>query len=226
MLEWLRLWLVCGTELRRLAPILPILVRPLTGGSEKIRHSTAGSIIFRFRPVENFWRFVNWLWSFVLILNVWVVLSWLVAAAPFLIPMLIGGDQRPVYLYIFYFLYLLPIVLPLTPVALAYDRTRFRAAARDLSKGMFAFIYYLLKWTIVLLLLMLATVLALQLILAVLSLTGLPFIGGGRVPWTDVAVFANVLIAITIFLVFVRPASWVVSALFSYRRDRKKQQIN
>jgi len=225
--EAMRLWLVLGTELRRLAPVLPIAMRPLTGGAEKIRHSTAGSIIFRFRPIENLWRFVTWLWSFALVLNFWVIVSWIVALLPFFIPRLFGDiDERPVYLYIFYFLYLLPIILPLTPVAMAYDRTKLRTAMRDLSKGLFAFLFYLFKWTIVLVLLMLGTVLVLQLLLSVLMLTNLPLTGGGKTPLLSVDLYVIfIVIGISIFLVIVRPAIWVVSAFTSFRRDRKNKRL-
>ena len=229
--EFMRLWLVAGSELRRLAPVIPIIVRPLVGGSEKIRHSTAGSIIFKFRPIENLWKFIGWLWSFVLVLNLWVIGSWLVVASPFLIVLLadwlIPGDgEKPGYLYVFYFLYLLPIVLPLTPITLAYDRTRFKTATRDLSKGMFAFFYYLVKWTVVLGLLMLATVFAIQFALLLVSLTNLPIIGNGPLARTNYAVFIYILVTITVFLVVVRPAVWMIAGMVSYKRSRKNEKIS
>jgi predicted acylesterase/phospholipase RssA len=238
MVEVMRLWLVVGSELRRLAPVLPILVRPLMGRSGKVHPSTAGSIIFQFRPVVGLWRLIRALWSFSFVLNLWLVLSVVAVTTPFLL-VLLGGvivheqSLAHEYLYVFLLLYLLPIVLPLTPFALAYDKTGFGTAFKDLSKGMFAFFYYLLKWLVVLVLLFVATLLVLGAAYWVVALIVRALIAVGIVtgdsPQRPVEFFSAwdvfiLFVVITVFLIVVRPLVWAVSAWISYRRSKKKKQ--
>lgn len=81
-LELMRGWLVVGAELRRLTPIVPIIVNPLVNKARDLQLSTAGSIIFKFRPVEIFWRSLKWTWSFMFWVSAWVSLSLLIAVIP------------------------------------------------------------------------------------------------------------------------------------------------
>ena len=121
IIEFLRLWLVAGSELRRLSPAFPILLRPLAVRSTYVSPSTAGSIIFKFRPIENFWNFLRYAWSFLFLLNFWLLLSWAFVAVPFILAGMATGPAADGYAYfwVFYVVYLLPIILPLTPVALS-----------------------------------------------------------------------------------------------------------
>lgn len=226
--EFMRFWLVIGTELRRLAPTIPVLMRPLYGSREKVQPSTAGSIIFKFRPVEGFWRFAEKLWSFLFLLSFWVAVSWFVASLPFMLVALFGfylgtEDGGTDYLFVFYLLYLLPIVLPLTPIAIAYDKTRFGTALTELSKGLFAFFFYLVKWTIVLCLLLLAGFLLGFIIYNLLPMGSgsLADLGAGK--FREQAL--ELLIASTAVLVVIRIFFAIIRVAWEYRQNTGKYKV-
>ncbi len=251
--EFMRLWLVCGTELDRLTPIVPIVMRPLVpekGGMRRdkvrkerpVRHYTAGSIMFKFRPVESFHRFVRNLWSFLFLLRLWVVLSWAAVLSPFLLAAYFGDDDLfTEYLVVFSIFYLLPFVLPLTPISLAYDRTRFRTALKDLNKGLFAFLYYLLKWTLVLLMLLAGLLLALLMLLAGLvslphlisplvsvsqGLPGLEGLINGTGVASDRVLQITFLVGMTILLVIWGRLARIFRAIISYFWGRRRQKVS
>lgn len=221
-IEFVRLWLVAGSELRRLAPLLPILIRPLVGGREHIHLSTAGSIIFKFRPIEAFWNFLTHAGSFVFLLNFWLVVSWAVVLLPFFFAGLANGsaDSRFAYFWIFYIFYLIPIILPLTPVALTYDKYKLAPALRDLSKGLFAFLYYLLKWTVVLLAIYSGLILV---IAAVFGLLGITLLAEMR---EDYAILVLWLLIVAVLLALVRPIITLLAANAAFRRARKKYGVS
>ena len=231
IIELMRFWLVLGTELRRLAPAVPILFRPLAGKSKAVRHSTAGSIIFRFRPVDVVWKFLNWFWSFSVLLSFWVAISWTAALLPFLAVMgLSDGDNSSWYVNIFYILYLLPIILPLTPVAVAYDRTKLRNAIRDLSKGMFVFLYYLLKWTVVLVLLLFVVFTLFGLVVGLFQQADSivpvdPVMSRTPLANDQFDEFRAVMFWVPIALIAIQVLSWLPFTVISYFRSKRREKL-
>lgn len=220
IIEFLRLWLVAGSELRRLSPAFPILLRPLAVRSTYVSPSTAGSIIFKFRPIENFWNFLRYAWSFLFLLNFWLLLSWAFVAVPFILAGMATGPaaDRYAYFWVFYVVYLLPIILPLTPVALAYDQSKLAPALRDLSKGLFAFVYYLLKWTVVLLAIYVVSVLA---VAAVYGSFRSTLLASGELRSGEPTLMYW-LIGIALVLVGARLVVIAVAATFSYQFTKRR----
>lgn len=216
-LEIMRGWLVIGAELRRLTPIVPILVSPLISRARDRQLSTAGSIIFKFRPAELFLRSIHWFWSFLFLVSFWVAFSVIVGLIPFMPAAIYDGfvgDDVPVYLYVFLIMYAFPIILPLTPLALAYDKTGWRAAVADFSKGIFAFLFYLAKWGLVLA----AILLGLLIIIQTLPITRMDLDLRGDDLEHDAII--RIALIITAIIVFVRPIVWFISASASYRTGR------
>jgi len=151
VIETMRVWLLIGARLRRLTPLLPIVGRPLLGKKSGVHPMSAGSIIFRFPVIEKILNRARLVWSFFLLVNFWVWLSWLFIGSFIWLTLYLNSDETEVHvlIYLFYLIYFVPLILPLTPVAMAFDRSGFLSTLRDLSKGLFAFTLYLVKWSIV-----------------------------------------------------------------------------
>lgn len=132
---------------------MPIIVHPLLGKEGSVHPLTAGSIIFRFRVIEQILKFSRLFWSFFILVNFWVLASWTVVGFFIWLTISLTKDDSEfhVLFYLFYLLYIGPLILPLTPIGLAFNRTKFRQALRDLTRGIFAYTLYFFKWSFVLL---------------------------------------------------------------------------
>ncbi len=276
-IEFAKSWLVIGANLYRISPLVGILGSAFAGKEHDVASSSAGSIIFKFRPAEKFVRAWQKFFSFSFVLVNWVIISWALLLAPFLVVKLAAhppeGFTATVLMYhlvlyaipflarfsgalklvwilctwsfvtvpillvdfalgpmsftdlpntiVFLVFYLIPLVLPLTPAALAYEKTRLRPALLDLNKGLFAYIYYLAKWTFVFI-----PIVLLLLILIATGLWGLvelisviPQLGDNEKLGTEVLLLVAIPLALA--AVVGHPVAHFLRAFMSFRRAKK-----
>jgi predicted acylesterase/phospholipase RssA len=90
--EWARTWFLLGTNLSRLAPLVPVFLAPLLRDKHRLDSgSTAGSIIFQSRPLGTLRRALSGSLSFLLLLGLWVSVTVVVLGAPFALVRLAGN---------------------------------------------------------------------------------------------------------------------------------------
>jgi predicted acylesterase/phospholipase RssA len=271
-------WLVIGSNLYRISPLVRIFGSAIAGKESNVASSTAGSIIFKFRPIERLFRAWQKFMSFSFVLLTWVYISWAVLLAPFLLVnvlatwpdgvlrlvllshltlygvplifrvapalrtawMLIVGFYVTVPILFYHFatgpgttlsnvsnvlvllvVYLIPILLPLTPAARALEKTDLRPAIRDLHKGLLAFLYYVGKWTIVLI-----PVAFVLMMIAALVLVGIAQLILIFIEFDKDEVGLTILLAVVILLalgaVVFRPIAHYRRAFMSFRRAKKQ----
>ena len=271
-------WLVIGSNLYSVSPLVRIFGSAIAGKETDVSSSTAGSIIFKFTPVEKLFGIWQKFMSFSFVLVTWVYISWALLLTPFLLVNVMAswpdGPLEKVLLYhmalyalpfvarfapalrtiwmlivalyvtvpilfihfvaaprnmlsnvtnviVLLVLYLIPILLPLTPAARALEKTDLRPAIRDLHKGLLAFAYYVAKWTVVLI-----PVAFVLLIIAGLVLLGLgelvllaTQLGDGREEGLEILLLFAIPLALA--AVVGRPIVHYLRAFTSFRHARK-----
>jgi len=159
--ELLRVWLLLGRSLARSAPLAIMLLWPFSHRKVKARAASAGTLIFRFEELERFLSGALNLGVFVILLVVWVSVSWLVIsplAWAFLDP-----KKVPIWVpWGLLVLYAIPI-FAFTKIARDWDRSdRLMDVLREQAKGVVMFAFLMLKWSVVAVLLILIGALALS----------------------------------------------------------------
>jgi len=206
-IEAFRVWLLVGQDLIRAVPLVRILLRPLIPISRRPRASTAGSLIFRFRLLERTMASAVNILVFLLILTIWVGVSWALLSFPAWVYLRTRGTlEYGVWLLL---LYGLPFLYALLTRALKHHEKTDRpwGLVLDTGKGVFIFLYLFVKWAVLFLLINLVVFFFLG--QPVLLEWGVPefFEWGFRLShWISLRVFVVCILAVVV--VYLVPHWW------------------
>ena len=249
-IELLRGWLLLGMVLPRLVPVVPMLVKPLRGKKSAIHPSTAGSLIFRFKTLERIAKGFRVLWSFLLILSLWLGVTWVVAIGfPWVIAWCAAGFfSWPLGFSVVAaigFFHLTIIILSLSKDVIEFDsiyaepirkrtdsqlseslwRKRWRSL-QDTLKTTFMLFYLLFKWSAVLALLLIALILGFYIVSGFLA-TSITWLQPIR-PDTSAGVIMTVTgVALIMFAYTIVRVFWrIISTILSFISGKKKNAIS
>ncbi|GEM_PF-1016024 len=146
VLEFTRIWLLVGSNLRGVSRLLPLLVKPVLPRTHRVRPLSAGSLIFRF-PINH--RIVPPLVhgaAFFLLLVFWLAGSLLPLFFPALLWFWIGSDPDTGFRIAWWTVILYVFIAMFALVATAkVDATNVRDAWRDNQRGIAQFAWLTLK---------------------------------------------------------------------------------
>lgn len=147
--EILRIWLLIGTDLRKLVPIVTMAIKPFFLKSTRARATTAGNLIFRFSPLQKALKTIrDSVFLFVLI-ALWVSFSMTILSIPYWPAKALVNSFPALSSYenlIVIIAFLSPTLVGLTHSLSQHDRETRWATAKDTIKALIVFVWLLVKW--------------------------------------------------------------------------------